>query len=267
MTTTRARSGSSKAQGREPGRVAAPVETRRLVDLVPADYNPRSISKAARERLRASLRRFGLASTLTLNSRTGRLVGGHQRLAVLLEELGPEAEVPVSLVDLDEADEQALNLTLNREDLAGSWDDTKLGELLDRLRSDAPDLLSSLHLDDWGRLEALDAEALAQRIAGETDLGTTTTAEERDALADRLAGHVRRIPLRRLDRAFLVALPLRRGTKVLVLADPALSDFAAEAERAALSGDPSPLASLGRRLFEADIPGEQQGNPERISGI
>ena len=254
MTTTRARSGLSKAQVREPGRVAAPVETRRLGDLVPAGYNPRTISKAARERLRSSLRTYGLASSLTLNTRTGRLVGGHQRHAVLLEELGPDAEVPVSLLDLSDREEEALNVTINREDLAGSWDDSKLGELLDRLRADAPALLSDLHLGDWSRLEALDAEALARRIAGETEPATTATDEEREALADRLAGHVRRIPLSRLDRAFAVLLPLRRGTRVLVLADPALSDFAAEAQRAAQAGDPSPLATLAAGLFEAETP-------------
>lgn len=248
------------ASGRRPpsaaGRVAAPVETRRLGDLVPAGYNPRQISRTARERLRASLRRYGLASSLTLNQRTGRLVGGHQRLAVLLEELGPEAEVPVSLVDLDEADEQALNVTLNREDLAGTWDAGRLEEILSTLRADAPDLLADLRLDEWSRLETLDAEALARRIAGEEEPETETTEADREALADRLAAHVRRIPLRRLDRAFAVLLPLRRGTRVLVLADPALSDFAEEAHRSAVSGDPSPLATLGRRLFEADIPEE-----------
>jgi|GEM_PF-1810907 len=256
MATTRTRSDSRKHPLREPGRGAAPVETRRLGDLIPAGYNPRTISKAARERLRSSLRKFGLATSLTLNTRTGRLVGGHQRLSVLLEELGADAQVPVSLLDLSDREEEALNVTLNREDLAGSWDDSKLGEILDRLRADAPDLLSDLHLGDWSRLESLDAQALAARIAGETEPATTTTDEEREALADRLAGHVRRIPLRRLDQAFAVLLPLRRGTRVLVLADPALHDLAAEAQRAAEIGDPSPLTSLGRRLLEADIPEE-----------
>ena len=257
--TARTRPASRRRSPSAAGRAAAPVESRRLGDLVPADYNPRQISRAARERLRASLRRYGLASTLTLNQRTGRLVGGHQRLTVLLEELGPEAEVPVSLVDLDEADEAALNVTLNREDLAGTWDDGKLGEILDRLRADGPDLLADLRLDEWTRLEALDAEALAARIAGEPEPATETTAEDREALADRLAAHVRRIPLGRLDRAFAVLLPLRRGTRVLVLADPALSDFAAEAQRAAAAGDPSPLATIAAGLFEADVPEEAQG--------
>lgn len=49
-----------------------------LRDLTEAAYNPRRISKAARGRLRASLERFGVVTSLTWNQRTGRLVGGHR---------------------------------------------------------------------------------------------------------------------------------------------------------------------------------------------
>jgi len=46
------------------------------------------------------------------NKRTGNIVGGHQRLKVLLD-MGMR-EVDCVVVDLDEAKEKALNLALNK---------------------------------------------------------------------------------------------------------------------------------------------------------
>ena len=46
-----------------------------------AAYNPRKISKEAREKLRKGLEAHGLVSPLTWNRRIGNLVSGHQRLS------------------------------------------------------------------------------------------------------------------------------------------------------------------------------------------
>ena len=54
-----------------------------------AKYNPRKDLQPGDpeyEKLKASLQEFGVVDPLVWNKRTGNLVGGHQRLKVLLED-------------------------------------------------------------------------------------------------------------------------------------------------------------------------------------
>ena len=100
-----------------------------IAELAPAAYNPRKALKAGDPeyaKLRRSIEAFGLVDPLIWNSRTKRVVGGHQRLTVL-RDLGHET-APAVVVDLDEAREKALNLALNR--IAGEWDEAMLAEVL-----------------------------------------------------------------------------------------------------------------------------------------
>src|SRR5687767_7219362 len=100
-------------------------------ELHPAPYNPRKSLKPtdpAYKKLRASLEEFGLVEPLVWNELTGRVVGGHARLRIL-RELG-YAEVPVSVVRLDEAREKALNVVLNNHEAQGRYDPAKLADLL-----------------------------------------------------------------------------------------------------------------------------------------
>lgn len=60
------------------------------------------------------------------NRSTGNVIGGHQRLRVLLDLGVTESEV--SVVDLSEVDEMRLNIALNK--ITGEWDDEKLTSLL-----------------------------------------------------------------------------------------------------------------------------------------
>lgn len=110
------------------------LEMKRLDELLEADYNPRVKLKpgmAEYERLKRSLLEFDLVQPLVWNRRSGRLVGGHQRLQVL-RELGVE-DVNVVVVDLPEEREKALNVALNNERVGGKWDTGKLQELLEDL--------------------------------------------------------------------------------------------------------------------------------------
>lgn len=105
------------------------IERMALSNLFPSDYNPRKALKPGDveyERLANSIKTFGLVEPLIYNTRSKRLVGGHQRLSVL-RGLGYQ-EVDVSLVDLDIENEKTLNLALNK--ISGAWDNTKLSELL-----------------------------------------------------------------------------------------------------------------------------------------
>jgi len=67
--------------------------------------------------------------TYLWNRRTGHLVGGHQRLRVLLER--GVKEVDVSVVDLPLEKEKALNVALNK--IQGEWDEAMLAALLEEL--------------------------------------------------------------------------------------------------------------------------------------
>lgn len=96
----------------------------------PAPYNPRKDLKPGDreyEKLKRSIEAYGCVEPLVWNQRTGNLVGGHQRFKVIMTEQSPKT-LSVSVVDLDEGDEKALNVALNK--ISGEWDTVKLGELL-----------------------------------------------------------------------------------------------------------------------------------------
>lgn len=102
--------------------------------LVPAPYNPRRALKPtdkAYRKLEKSLREFGLVEPLIWNERTGHVVGGHARLSIL-KSMGIR-EVPVSVVNLSDAREKALNVMLNNQEAQGRYDPTLLADLLDDL--------------------------------------------------------------------------------------------------------------------------------------
>ncbi len=119
----------------------------------PARYNPRkdlSPEDEEYQRIARSLDEFGLVEPLVWNEVTGNLVGGHQRLKVLLAR--GATEVPCAVVRIeDEAREQALNLALNK--VSGAWDLPKLKDLLEELDTGAFDLeITGFSLDEVERL-------------------------------------------------------------------------------------------------------------------
>lgn len=96
--------------------------------LIPADYNPRvalTPDMPEFERLKNSIETFGNVEPIVWNERTGHIVGGHQRLAVM-QHLG-YTSAEVSMVDLDEREEKLLNVALNK--IKGQWDYSRLEEI------------------------------------------------------------------------------------------------------------------------------------------
>ena len=91
------------------------------VDLQPGDSDYDALKK--------SIDTFGLVEPLVWNKRTKSLVGGHQRLKILIA--AGFKEVEVSVVDLDLEKEKALNLALNK--IQGAWDNDKLASLIEEL--------------------------------------------------------------------------------------------------------------------------------------
>lgn len=105
------------------------IEKKNTADLLPADYNPRKDLKpgdAEYEKLKRSIEQFGYVEPVIWNKTTGRVVGGHQHLKVLMD-MGM-TKVDCVVVEMDEDKEKALNIALNK--ISGDWDKDKLALLI-----------------------------------------------------------------------------------------------------------------------------------------
>lgn len=108
---------------------------------------------------------------IIVNKRNNIVIGGHQRLKILTE-LGNKA-VDVSVADLDEKEEKALNVALNK--ISGEWDMPMLQDILFELNTDGFDMesigfsMEELQLlefsePDVPQEDAFDAEKAAEEI-------------------------------------------------------------------------------------------------------
>ena len=101
------------------------IITKKLEELIPADYNPRKDLQPGDpeyEKLKRSIQEFGYVEPVIWNKQTGNIVGGHQRWKVL-RDLGI-TELDCVVVDFDPEKEKALNIALNK--ISGEWDKGKL---------------------------------------------------------------------------------------------------------------------------------------------
>ena len=122
------------------------IRTLKEAQLTAADYNPRrdlQPEDAAYQKLRRSIETFGYIEPLIWTERTGHVVGGHQRLKVLLEQ-GTE-DIEAVVVDLEEKDEKILNVLLNK--VKGRWDIGGLADLLQQL--DETGDMEVTGFEDW----------------------------------------------------------------------------------------------------------------------
>ena len=119
----------------------------KLIDIEPADYNPRYITTEELEKLSNSIHSFGFVDPIIINLQNNRIVGGHQRYKVLMEDYNNNKTLNlVRLGDIgwafpndelkieDDNQEKALNIALNK--IQGEWDDTKLAELFKDIDAD-----------------------------------------------------------------------------------------------------------------------------------
>jgi DNA modification methylase len=90
-----------------------------------SDYNPRIHNENYLNNLKRSMDTYGYVEPIVWNKKTGNIVGGHARYKILKEE-GIE-EIDVVVVNLEEIDEKALNIALNR--VTGDWDESLLQPL------------------------------------------------------------------------------------------------------------------------------------------
>jgi len=106
------------------------VIERNISDIIPADYNPRELTKKQYAEIKESIAKFGLVDPLIVNihpTRKNILVGGHQRLQVIIG-MGLKT-VPCVEVNLDEKQEKELNIRLNKNQ--GQWNYDNLANFFD----------------------------------------------------------------------------------------------------------------------------------------
>jgi hypothetical protein len=147
------------------------VQTTMRMERVPlarlrvAPYNPRCDLQPGSEawkRLERSLDEFGLVQPIVWNERTGHVVGGHQRLAILRSR--GVSEVDVAVVSLTASREKALNVALNNPRVGGDWDVTRLTQLVGDLKGD-PEIDATLTGFDEGELRQFTLEKAAAPLA------------------------------------------------------------------------------------------------------
>lgn len=115
------------------------IEKVKIEKLKAAKYNPRKNLKPGDpeyEKLKKSIEEFDYIEPIVWNRRSGNVVGGHQRLKILKEK--GHTEVDVSVVDLDDDKEMALNLALNKT--GGTWDIPMLSEIVESLSQTGIDM-------------------------------------------------------------------------------------------------------------------------------
>ena len=139
---------------------------KKIIEISPSKYNPRTISDESMGRLTKSLAEFGNIQPITWNARTGNVVGGHQRLKVY-QAMG-KTEVEVWAVDLSEQKEKAANIALNK--LSGEFDMPMLKDILEEI--DTGDL--DIEITGFG----MDEVAVMMEQAGDPNFVPGTQEEQ-----------------------------------------------------------------------------------------
>jgi len=142
-------------------------EKRKVVDLIPADYNPRLLTEKDRADLKKSIERFNDVEPVVVNTgtRANTLIGGHQRVTIYADLGKLEIDVRVPNRELTIAEETELNIRLNKN--TGRWDEEKLTQFDKGLLFDAgfdKYELSKLFDVHEAKDDSFDAEAAKNRI-------------------------------------------------------------------------------------------------------
>lgn len=101
------------------------TEKRRVIDLSPADYNPRQMTEAQAKELRKSLQKFGLVEIPAVDQ-DGTILAGHMRVATMIDLGMGEEMIDVRVPNRKLTDEEAMEYNLRSNKNTGEWDLAKL---------------------------------------------------------------------------------------------------------------------------------------------
>lgn len=108
-----------------------------------ASYNPRRLSDTAKKKLKANLKRIGLAGGIVWNETTGNLVSGHQRLSIIdeIEKYNPDTHendypIRVEVLQLSDKEEKEQNIFFNSTTAQGEFDNDLLAALIPEIDYD-----------------------------------------------------------------------------------------------------------------------------------
>lgn len=108
-----------------------------------ASYNPRRLSDTAKKKLKANLKRIGLAGGIVWNETTGNLVSGHQRLSIIdeIEKYNPNTHendypIRVEVLQLSDKEEKEQNIFFNSTTAQGEFDNDLLAALIPEIDYD-----------------------------------------------------------------------------------------------------------------------------------
>ena len=119
-------------------------DTRRLVDLVPWENNPKRMSKKQADGLRLSLQKFGYAIPVLISPVDNELYDGNTRDRIMLamEEYGPDAILDVRVSSRPLTDDERRELVVRLKQNQAGWDFDML-----------PNLYEQEELLEWGFTE------------------------------------------------------------------------------------------------------------------
>lgn len=149
--------------------------------IIPAPYNPRMISDAALAGLAKSLERFGYVEPIVWNKQTGHIVGGHQRFEILKK---TEKKIDCIVVDLDEVEERALNVTLNNQAIQGEWNLPALETILTGIK-DFPEF-GDLKLDELLKVAVDDGFAKKEIVNDDFDEEKESAVKSEEGIKSQL---------------------------------------------------------------------------------
>jgi len=132
--------------------------------LVPNPRNYRRHPDRQLSALTGALDEVGWVAPVTVNRTTGRLVDGHARVELALQ--NGVRSVPVQYVELSEAEEAIVLATLDPISALAGQDAAALDSLLDEIATDNVDLL-----DLFGQMEEENAIAQTQAVTNTFTLG------------------------------------------------------------------------------------------------
>ncbi|MCY2930034.1 MAG: ParB N-terminal domain-containing protein, partial [Planctomycetota bacterium] len=139
------------------------VEYVKAGDLKAAEYNPRTISRAALRALVKLLDSHGFVEPVVARREDGLVIAGHQRLRANAMRQTPDERVPVVFLDaLGDAQAKALNIAMNNPAAQGRYDAAMVGRLLEEIEQAGLDVAAVTGFDDE---EARDLMAACQEPA------------------------------------------------------------------------------------------------------